>query len=130
VVELGVHDAPEDLVRAAVRAAVDEVVHANVIGRLARAAGNAPLAFVAVPTPIRDLAAVTLANAVEGCVREHDGAIELARLARHHAVLRPIAADEARHARLSYAIDAWARPKLTPANRRRTRDAIEEARST
>ena len=131
-VELGVHGAPTHLVRAAVRAATDEVVHANVIGRLARAAGHAPLPFEMTEGCVRDLAAVAEANAVEGCVREDEGARVLARLARrserHRAVLGPIARDEARHARLSRAVHDWARPLLAPSDQRRVARAMSEAR--
>ena len=115
-VELGVHGAPEHLVRASIEAATDEVVHAETMGRLARAAGHAPIPFDAREGAIRDLRALKDANELEGCVREHEGAVFLAALARRSkrlgAVLGPIAHDEARHARLARAIDAWARARL------------------
>jgi len=115
-VELGVHGAPEHLVRAAIEAATDEVVHAETMGRLARAAGHSPIAFEAREGSVRDLRAVAQANELEGCVREHEGAIFLARLARRSArlgaVLGPIARDEMRHARLARAVDRWSRRRL------------------
>jgi hypothetical protein len=128
--ELAAHGAPERLIAGARRALVDEQRHAHMMGDLARAAG-APVPRVEVePVAIRSLEEIAMENAVEGCVRESFGALLAAEHARQTrdpilaGVLRSVAVDEARHGELAWAVDAWVRPRLSPAARRR----VEQAR--
>ena len=70
----------------------------------------------------------------EGCVRETWGAavaVVQGELAGDRAVrraMRAIALDEAEHASLARAIDAWACPSLRPAELARVTEAREQAR--
>lgn len=117
--------APEQLVRRAIVAADQEVVHTVLMTRLARDRGLEPPAVqMSQPAPM-SLYDLALENAVEGCVRETYGAL-IATYQAHAAAdadvrtsLSRIAADETEHAELSAAIDAWALPQLTPAQRGR-----------
>lgn len=125
--DLVAHDAPPALVRAALAAADDEVRHARVMTALARARGVEPPAVELAATGVRDLRALALDNAIEGCVREAFAA----RCAAHQArtateptlrrALGAIAVDEARHAALADAIDAWVSARLG-VDARRARD--------
>jgi hypothetical protein len=129
--ELAAHRAPERLIAGARRARADEERHARVVGELARAAGARPWPLDVAPTPLRPLVEVARENAVEGCVRETAGAVVAARQARAFAdprlrrIFAAIAADERRHANLAWAVDDWARPRLSPAERR----AVDAARA-
>jgi hypothetical protein len=120
--ELAAHGAPERLQAAARRARLDEVRHAAAIGALARAAGSRPLPLDVCATPIRPLAHLALENAVEGCVRETAGAVLAAAQAQRLVdraqaeLFAGIAVDERRHADLAWAVDAWALPRLDPAD--------------
>lgn len=128
--ELEAHGAPRRLVRAALRSRADEVRHARMTAQLARRFGGRPVRAVVGPQPVRSLFDVAMDNATEGCVRETFGALVAtvqAMRARDPHVrrsLRRIAADETRHAALSWAIDTWARKKL-PAHQSRE---LDEAR--
>jgi hypothetical protein len=130
--ELTVHGAPSALVDAARAAADDERRHARLMGRLAVAAGSRPPAALVARRPPRDLEAVANENAVEGCVRETYAALVAWRQARAaeapelRHVMGGIAADETRHAALSWAVDEWARERLSPARRRRVEAARRE----
>src|SRR5262249_15726922 len=73
--ELQAHGAPSPLVRAAQRAGRDEVRHARVMGRLARAAGGRPTKPRVKRAGVRCVERMALENAVEGCVRETFGAL-------------------------------------------------------
>ena len=129
--ELAAHGAPERLIAGARRARADEERHAAMVGKLAKNAGARLLALDVRPTPPRPLVELALENAVEGCVRETLGAAVAAEEARRVAdpstarVLREIAVDERRHANLAWAVDEWALPLLTMAERRR----VEVART-
>lgn len=114
--DLAARGAPAALVGEAERAAADEADHARrcfaVAGRLlGRAVDAVPVAVPAGPPP--SLAEMALDSLREGCLGEAVAA-EQARQAAdqaegsvaHH--LRVIAADEARHARLSAQVVAWA----------------------
>jgi hypothetical protein len=125
--------APRRLQRAASRAARDERRHARQMRSFARRHG-ASVPAPAVHTDERpSLEALAVHNAAEGCVRETFGAL----LAQWQAgaagdralgaALSRIARDEARHAALAWAIDAWARRRLTRAARARVDGAREEA---
>lgn len=131
--ELAVHRAPAPLVRAALRARDDERRHARVTARLARRHGGAPTPPRVRKTPPRPLVDVLADNAAEGCVRETFGAMVARVQARRAAdpevrrALAGIAADEARHAALSWSLAGWARARLRPAERRRVDRAAADA---
>jgi hypothetical protein len=131
--ELAHHGAPARLLRRAERAMRDEVRHAAVTRRLASRHG------VVAPRPrvdrraVRDLEAIAAENAAEGCVRETFGALVglwQARTARDPDVRRAmgrIARDEIRHASLAWAVDEWARARLSVEARARVESARREA---
>lgn len=120
--ELALHGAPERLTRAAVRAAADERRHARVVSRLAARRGAETPAMERTSMPPRSLRAMAHDNAIEGCVREAYAALVAAHQAQHaregdvRAVYSGIAADEARHALLSFAIHDWALGRLAPSD--------------
>jgi len=68
--------------------------------------------------PVRGLEAIAVENAVEGCVRETFGAVLAlwqSRAARDPMIrdaFGVIARDEARHAALAWAVDAWIATKI------------------
>jgi hypothetical protein len=133
--ELAAHGAPHRLVRAARRAAADEVRHAALAAALARRHGASVPAAEAGPTPVRALAEVAAENAAEGLVRERWGAAVATWQAAAagdpavRAAMRVIARDETRHAALAHAIHAWALPRLGAAERRAVRAAGRQARA-
>lgn len=116
--ELARHRAPRSLRHAARRAVADERRHARVLGALARRHGAEVARARLRKTPRRSLLAIATENASEGCVRETFGAALLAYQATHasdatiQGALRKIAADEAAHAALSWALAAWAESRL------------------
>jgi hypothetical protein len=132
--ELVAHGAPRRLVRAAERAARDEVRHARLASALARRYGGSPIPAHVAPGPVRSLEAMAAENAVEGCVREAFGAL----LAHWQAVcagdpviraaMKRIARDETRHAALALQVDAWAHGRLDARARNRVAEAREGAR--
>ena len=83
--------------------------------------------------PIRDLEAIALENAIEGCVRETYGALqnawqaERATSARVRAAMRVIARDELKHASFAWKIAAWIEPKLDADARARVQEARKDA---
>lgn len=130
--ELRHHRAPRALVRAAERAARDEIRHARVTGGLARRHGartSTPPAMRFVP---RDLEALALENATEGCAREALGALvatwqgATARDPVIRSAMARIAADETRHAELAFGVFSWAKPRLSRAARKRVDTARRE----
>lgn len=117
--ELVALGAPRDLVEGCHRAALDEITHASMGFALASAYAGAPRAPSRFPDAVRaafatDLVTLAVAAVEEGCVGEtlaalvagaqRDAATDVA----VKTALVQIAADEARHAELSYAIVAWA----------------------
>jgi hypothetical protein len=117
--ELLAAGAPADLIEGAHRAALDEVRHARLCLGLASAYAGAPIGPGALPLGDRvevtsDLASIAARAAREGCIGETIAAVQaeeqLARAADPavRAVLAIIAADEARHAELSWRAVAWA----------------------
>ena len=125
--ELSALGAPESLladVRAAER---DEVRHARRTGILARRRGAQPPRVQLRAHHARSVEAIALENAVEGCVRETFGAAVAAfQAARAEdpeiaSLMHAVAADEARHAAVSWAVADWLSPKLTPQARERIR---------
>lgn len=131
--ELKAHGAPDVLVRAARRAAGEEVRHTRAMTALARRHGASVPAVEHAPFPTRTLEAMVLENAKEGCVRETFGALVAgwqARTAEDPRVreeLGRIAQDELRHAELAWAVDDWTAQRLTPEARHRVREARREA---
>jgi hypothetical protein len=131
--ELRAHRAPNGLVAASLRSRREEIGHARITARIARRFGGRPRLPVASRRGVRPLAAVALDNAVEGCVRETFGAlvasVQAARAADRSVrrALVSIAADETRHAELSWSIDRWARSVGPAALGRRLDVAKREA---
>lgn len=134
--ELELHGADVALRDAALRSALDEVLHTDVSARLARRFGATPRRPEVEALPPRSLFAVALDNAVEGCVRETFGALVAHHQALHardaevRGVMVRIAEDETRHAELSWAIDRWAREQLPANEREALREAQREAVAT
>jgi hypothetical protein len=117
--ELAAHGAPADLLRATHAAAMDEIDHAERCFAQARRFGADPVGpgcvpFAAPIVPGRELALIAADTVRDGCLGETVGALlarEAARRAEDPAVresLLAIAADEERHAALSWRIVAWA----------------------
>lgn len=136
--ELGENGAPASLGRRARRSARDEVRHARATARLAKKLGGRPVRARVEPARRRGLFGIALENAVEGCVRETYGALLAAYQARAstHADVRRelarIAADEARHAELSWDVHRWIMTRLDERERaeigRAMRAAIADLR--
>jgi hypothetical protein len=130
--ELRAHGAPGWIVRAAGRARRDEVRHARVMTSLAASrGGRAPRARVRRGRARRSLVAIAIENSTEGCVRETYGAL-LAKWQSLHATdgeiaraFATIAADEARHAALSWAVARWIDARLDA----RARARVQRARA-
>jgi hypothetical protein len=127
--ELRHHGAPRSLLRAAARAARDEVRHARAMASLARRHGGVPRKVRVKRTPLRTLTEMAIENAVEGCVRETFGALVATYQARAaadgdlRAAMQQIAKDETRHAALAWKIHEWADRRLEPSDRRQVDDA-------
>lgn len=121
--ELAGHGAPAELLAQIEAARRDEERHAEVVGGLARARGAEPRSPSVVEPAARDLLAIAVENAVEGCVGETWAALVAAHQARYagEAEIREayaeIAADEARHAELAWSIDAWLMEQLSVGER-------------
>ncbi|MCY1044512.1 ferritin-like domain-containing protein [Corallococcus sp. bb12-1] len=134
--ELALHGADANLQDAARRSAVDEVMHTDVTGRIARRFGATPQRPVVTALPLRPLLDVAMDNAVEGCVRETYGALVAHYQALHaqdtevREAMARIAEDETRHAGLSWDIDQWARPRLCDSERDALREAQRQAVAT
>lgn len=132
--ELEAHGAPEALVAAAQRAALDEVRHADTMGRLARMHGHPPVVPTATLGQPRSLEAVIRTNRVEGMVDEAYGAAVAAVQAKRAAtplfreVMGTIAREENRHANLARAIHGWGTPKLARSVRTQLEDEGGAAR--
>jgi hypothetical protein len=125
--------APRSLLRSVLAARRDEVRHARLACREAARHGAITPAAVVAPIAPRSLEALAIANAEEGCVVETFGAALLALQAeratdpRLRAMLKKIAADELRHAALSWRIHAWLAAKLPGTSRARLADARTHA---
>jgi hypothetical protein len=123
--ELAQHGAPHALRVQAARAQRDEQRHARLAAHLALRFGARPSLPSVRPERLRTLDALALDNAVEGCIHETYAALEASHQARHARdpeiarTLTGIAADETRHAALSWQIHAWALPRLSQRAQRR-----------
>ncbi len=132
--ELAHHGAPVRLLNRVRQARRDEVRHAATMTKLAvRHGGVVP--SVEEPTrAVPSIEEIAMENRVEGCLRESYGAAVAAFQAaratdpRIAQALARIAVDEAAHAELSWAIDAWATAKLDRRARGRMDVAYAEAR--
>jgi hypothetical protein len=127
--ELRVHGAPGALLRAARRAARDEVVHTRLGRALAERFGGRYVPPRIAPRPMRSVEELARDNAVEGCVRETFGAM-IATWQAHAAsdpvvrrIMRRVAIDETRHAALAIRVARWAERRLSCDARRRVNDA-------
>jgi hypothetical protein len=132
--ELAAHGGRAPLIRRARRAMGEEARHFRSTARLAaRFGARAPLPRVQA-MPVRPLEEVAAENAVEGCINETYAALialhqaAASRDRRVRAAMTAIAADELRHADLSWAIDGWCRAQLSPAARRRVDQRRADAR--
>ena len=130
--EFRANGAQKKLVRAAARAARDEVRHARATGALARRYGATPRPAAIERGALRSIEAMALENAVEGCVRETYGALLATRQAEHatnpvvRASMKRIARDETQHAALSWRIASWLDTRLSPEAKRQ----VEQAKQT
>jgi hypothetical protein len=111
--------APARLLAACRRAARDEARHAAAFTRLIRARGVTPPRLHRRPARgFASLAALAHHNERHGVVGETLGALDALHQSLHgpvelRATMRPIAADELRHAHLSFQISAWAQPRIS-----------------
>jgi hypothetical protein len=125
--------APADLVAASRAAVDDELLHVALAAERARAHGAHPPAVVVGPTVAADRLELALQNASAGCVRESLAALEMTWAAGQasdpvdRTVFARIAADEARHANLSWALHHWLRGGLSAADQARLDAALLEA---
>ena len=121
--ELHTLGAPRALIERACAAVCDEERHADAMSELARRFGGALIAPEVASSRGRCALELALDNAVEGCVRETFGALvaiyqaESAADAEVRAAMVTIAADETRHALLSWELAAWFDTQLTPEQR-------------
>ena len=131
--ELEAHGGPRELVRAARSAKRDEIRHAKIVGGLAKKLGGETSHVAFDVGGVRDLEAVAIENAVEGCVRETMGALIAAWQAEHatddcvREAMRKISRDEARHAELAFEVARWIDEKLDADQRARVEVAQNEA---
>jgi hypothetical protein len=131
--ELAFHGAPHALIQSACTAADDEIRHANALGGLARREGATLSDEPVVQQPTRDLLAIALENAVEGCVRETFGAVVAGWQAQHahrvdiRRVMARIYVDETAHAELAWNVHAWIMTRLTADERAEVERAMERA---
>ena len=131
--ELRAMAAPDELIVAAERAAADEVRHARDVGVLAERSGGLVSPVDMETATERSTLEIAIENATEGCVGETWGAL----LAAHQAAaaedpelrrcMEKIAADEARHAALAWAVDAFFNDRLSATERSQVEAARRHA---
>lgn len=125
--------APSHLVAKARAAMLDEVLHARLTARLARAMGGHVEAPVIASAPAPTLAELARENAVEGQVAETFGALlatcqgQLATDPEVRSVFARIAVDEARHAELAHELAPWFDAQLDDITRAEVADARRQA---
>lgn len=125
--------APRSLVWRACSAAHDEQRHTSMLRELVARYGAVPELAPVTTRPFTDRYELALANATEGCVHEAFAALlawEQAWRAKDHRigeVMRVIAADETRHAALSWDLAAWLQPQLSERQSARLRQAQDRA---
>ncbi len=131
--ELAHHGAPAHLLKRVRRARRDEVRHAATMTKLAASHGGVVPPVEMPVRPVPALEEIARENRVEGCLRETYGAavgaFQAAR-AEDRAIggaMVSIARDEAAHAELSWAIDAWAVATLDGAAHKRLDAAYDAA---
>lgn len=130
------HGAPAELIARAREAMLDEVVHAHLTARLARAMGAIAEAPVIANAHEPTLAELAHENAVEGQVAETFGALlavcqsQLATDASVRGVFARIALDEARHAQLAHDLAPWFDAHLTVGERAAIAGARRAAAAT
>jgi hypothetical protein len=131
--ELRAAGAPKKLVRAAARAARDEIRHTRVTSALTRRFGGTPRRPAIAEAAARSLEAIAIENAVEGCVRETFGALLATRQATLasdpsiRAAMMRIARDETQHAALSWRVARFLDTKLGAEARRNVQNAKQGA---
>jgi hypothetical protein len=131
--ELTAHGAPASLVRAALRAANDEVKHTRMMRAIAREHGVEPTIPRIAPSVVRALEAIAIENAVEGCVGETLGAIVATAQAtraqdrRIRRAMAVVARDETEHAILAWRVHAWSMTRLGGASKARVTSALMDA---
>ncbi|MFO0617615.1 MAG: hypothetical protein U0414_33785 [Polyangiaceae bacterium] len=136
--ELAAHGAPDALVAEAREAAEDERRHAALfrrarVGASARStAGPSSSEREAPLLPVRDLLAVLLENAREGCANEAYAAVvathqSLRAPRRMRGVFERVASDERRHARFAHAVHAWGIGRVNPDERARLERELDAA---
>jgi hypothetical protein len=131
--ELRHHGAPPSILRAATRAAREEVRHARIMGGIARRHGARLRKPRIEAPPVRSLVEIAAENVVEGCVRETFGALIATYQARAaadvemRAAMKDIARDETSHAALAWKVAAWIDRKLSASEREQVAAARREA---
>lgn len=131
--ELDSLGASRNLLAGAERAMRDEARHARIMTGLASRFGCAPDMPAYRPAGRRSVERIARENAVEGCVRETFGALVATWQATHardeavRAAMARVAADETRHAELSWAVDRFLDRKLDAPARERTARARRQA---
>ncbi|AKT36726.1 hypothetical protein [Chondromyces crocatus] len=131
--ELAFHGAPQELLDRADAAREDEVRHARVMRRVAERFGGMWKEPAVEHRAPRSLEEIAIENAAEGCVRETYGALvgmwqaQFARDRVVRRVMRRVARDEAAHASLAWAVDAWLLPQLSEEARARVEAARQHA---
>jgi len=132
--ELEAHGCSPELARRARSAQRDEVRHARVAWSLARRFGATPQKLASMPRPsARSRVELAIENVAEGCVREAYGAVVAAHQAARardpevRRAMGAIAADEAEHAELAWAVHAELSARLTPEEKRQVDGAFDAA---
>ncbi|MEE2645362.1 MAG: hypothetical protein VYD19_10550 [Myxococcota bacterium] len=133
-VELRAYGAPESLIEAAPRAAIEEQHHAELVEAEAASLGAAPLCFTwDQPSAARPLFEIAVENVVEGCVGESYGAAEAAYQARYatrpnwRRVAAELAPDELSHAALSWRLHRWLYAQLSEVEQAQLDHVMHEA---
>ena len=126
-------DAPAELAAAAARSTLDETRHARLMARRAQLLGARVPAARVRRQAVRSLESIARENATEGCIRETYGALLMHWQAAHasepslRALFAGIAADETRHAALSWQVAQWAERRLDEPARARVSSARRRA---